>query len=208
MKFLKLLADLSIGRVLILAGLVTGGYYFSYYDDGSSLSTQIDSIEKMLQDETNRRAQIEKVIKKEEEMRGNVLQLERNLEVVKSKIPIDFKDTEMSNVMNSAARASRLIIKELSIVETTQKGNQNPGSVRLEDLVDEVRFKIILTGSFDSFINFLELISREEKILKARNFTFEKESTVNFDDDSVIFRGDIIGFKQSSILSGAPSVTK
>lgn len=208
MKLLKLLADLSIGRVIILAGLVTGGYYFSYFDDGSNLEQQIISIESMLSEEATRREQIEKVIKKEEEMRGNVLQLERNLEVVKSKIPIDFKDTDMSNMMNSAARSTGLIIKELSIFETTQKGVQNPGSVRLEDLVDEVRFKIILTGSFDAFINFLDTISREEEIIKARNFTFEKEATINFDDDSVIFRGEIVGFKQSSLLSGAASVTK
>lgn len=203
MKLLKLLSDLSLGRVLILAGLVTGGYYFAYFNDGSSIEQQIQSMESLLSQETNRRVQIEKTIKKEEEMRGNVLQLERNLEVVKSKIPAEFKDTDISIIMNNSARASGLAIKELSISESTQKGIQNPGSTKLEDLIDEIKFKIVLTGSFESFINFLDLITRDEKILKARNFTFEKASTVSFDEDDVIFRGEIVGYKQSALLSGA-----
>lgn len=208
MKLLKFLSDLSLGRVLILAGLVTGGYYFTYFNDGASIEQQIQAVEGLLSQELNRRAQIEKTIKKEEEMRGNVLQLERNLDVVKAKIPVEFKDTDISINMNSAARASGLVIKELSISESTQKGIQNPGSVKLEDLIDEIKFKIVLTGNFDSFINFLDLITRGEKILKARNFTFEKASTVSFDDDDVIFRGEIVGFKQSSLLSGAATTKK
>lgn len=202
MKLIKLISGLSIVKVGILGILISLIYFISYFDDGTQLETQITSISSQVDFETSRRVEVDKIIKKEEEMRGNLLQLQRNLEVVKTKIPNEFKDTQMSAILNNASLVSGISLLDLSITSDSsrqQVGQIDPNSVRPEDLIEEVKFNIALLGSYDSLIKFLDVLTKEEKVLKVRNFVIEKNST-NIDDDSIKFKGEIIGFKQSALL--------
>lgn len=204
MKFLKLMADLSIGRLLVLALFVTIAYYFMYFDDGSFLKEQIANVSNAAQEETNRRAGIEQTMKKEEEMRGNLLQLARNLEVVKSKIPNEFKDTQMSAIINEASTLSGVSVLELSTNASMNQAPRPPPApgeaIRPEDLVEEVKFNITVSGSYEAFLKFLDALTKEDKVIKVRNFTIERNST-GVDDDSIRFKGEIVGFKQAAALA-------
>ncbi|MEQ1723278.1 MAG: type 4a pilus biogenesis protein PilO [Pseudobdellovibrio sp.] len=158
--------------------------------------------------ETARRVGIEKIMKKEEEMRGNILQLARNLEVVKSKIPFEFKDTQMSTILNAASEASGVSVVEMSTSPTPQTVQNippgtiiDPSTIKPEDLVTEVRFNITISGSYDSFLKFLDVLTKEDKVIKVRNFTIEKNST-NIDDDTIKFKGEVIGYKQAEVFLG------
>lgn len=209
MRSLKLLSELSMGRLLVVAVLFTAGYYTAYFNDGSELEAQILNAETQLQTETIRRIGIEKIIKKEEEMRGNLLQLERNLEVVKSKIPVEFKDTEMSAILNLASRASGVTIRDLSIINSGfNNAAIDPKSIRPEDLIEEVKFNMVFSGSYSAFLIFLDYLSKDDKIIKVKNFNIERNSVVNVDDDTIVFKGEVAGFKQSIILRGGAQVIK
>ena len=157
MRPLKLIAGLSMGRLAVLAVLAIIGYYLSYFDDGSSLETQVSGVNSQVEAETNRRSAIERAMKKEEEMRGNLLQLQRNLEVVKSKIPSEFKDTQMSAILNVATGASGATLIELSTqaAQATEPKVIDPNTVKPEDLIEEVKFNIVITGSYESLLKFL-----------------------------------------------------
>lgn len=216
MKLLKLVSKLSIGRLFVLAILATIGYYFSYFDDGTNLRTQIEGVNSSIGTETARRVGIEKIMKKEEEMRGNLLQLQRNLEVVKSKIPVEFLDTNMSDIINSLAKSSNINIVELNANNTNtnnsqlqmmqmalqqQSGGKNTNTVKPEDLISEVKFSMILNGNYGAFLKFLDGLSKEEKVIRIRNFTIQRNSE-DIDDNKVKFKGEIIGYKQSPLLQG------
>lgn len=205
MKFIKLLAALSIGRLIFLAVLLTIGYFFTYFDDGSNLKTQIEAANSLLDVEVARRAGIEKTMKKEEEMRANTLQLQRNLEVVKAKIPNEFKDTQMSSIINNASVASGVQIIELSSStdqepkrETSDEEKPDLEKIKPEDLISEVKFKITLVGKYESLIQFLDVLTKEDKIIKVKNFFIEKNSQ-ELDDEDIKFSGEVIGFKQSEL---------
>ena len=86
MKFLRIFSELSVFRLAIVAALVTTGYFFMYFDNGEAIEQQITQADGELTGEKTKRTEIERKMKKEEEMRGNLLQLARNLDVVKSKI--------------------------------------------------------------------------------------------------------------------------
>jgi Tfp pilus assembly protein PilO len=209
MKLIKLIADLSLSRLTVLALLTTVAYFFTYFDDGTSLEAQIAASSSSVQTETARRVGIEKIMKKEEEMRGNILQLARNLEVVKTKIPFEFKDSQMSTIVNAASEASGVSLVEMSTNPVKSVAQNLPqaaindqSTIKPEDLVSEVRFNITISGSYDSFMKFLEVLTKEDKIIKLRNFTIEKNST-NIDDDTIKFKGEVIGYKQAAgLLSG------
>lgn len=203
MKILKLISDLSIGRILILSVFVTFAYYMLYFEDGSNLKNSINAVDGAIQAESARRVEIEKVMKKEEEMRGNLLQLARNLEVVKSKIPNEFKDTQMSAIINEASVSSGVSVIELRSQETSAASAAPPPAageaLRPEDLIEEVRFSIKLTGKYESFLTFLDVLSKEDKIIKVRNFKIKRNSE-NIDDDLIQFEGEVVGFKQAAAL--------
>ncbi len=208
MKLLKLIAGLSIGRIFILAFLATVAYFIVYFDNGSQLESQIATISTQVDFETTRRIEVNKIIKKEEEMRGNLLQLARNLEVVKSKIPNEFKDTQMSGILNNASASSGVNLLDLSTVQSAPATAKqiDPNSIRPEDLIEEVRFNITLTGTYESFLKFLDVLTKEDKVLKVRNFVIEKNST-DIDDDMIRFKGEVVGFKQSAaLINPAPGV--
>lgn len=199
MKLIKLISGLSIGKLAVFGLLLTLGYYLTYFDDGSALEAQIMAANAQVTAETSRRAEIQKTMKKEEEMRGNLLQLARNLEVVKSKIPLAFSDTEMSVLLNGAAAASGVGLLELSTVSVVQESQKiiDPSSVKPEDLIEEIKFNIILAGTYEEFLTFLDVLTKEDKILKVRNFVIERNSP-DIDNDLIKFKGEVIGYKQSA----------
>lgn len=210
MKFLRIIAGLSMSRIVIFGVLCTIMYYSSYFDDGSTLGNQIATMESQVKSESDRRIEVNKIIKKEEEMRGNLLQLQRNLEVVKSKIPNEFRDTQMSIILNNASIASGVNLQDLSVAQSNLLGAKkvyDPNSIKPEDLIEEVRFNISLSGSYSAFLKFLDVLTKEDKVLKVKNFVIEKNSS-DIDDDMIKFKGDVIGFKQSTFLSptAAPGV--
>lgn len=205
MKLLRIISSLSISRIVIFGILCTIMYFTTYFDDGSTLETQISSMNNQVKIESDRRIEVNKIIKKEEEMRGNLLQLQRNLEVVKSKIPNEFRDTQMSIILNNASIASGVNLQDLSVVQGASvigasKRVSDPNSIKPEDLIEEVRFNITLSGSYGAFLKFLDVLTKEDKVLKVKNFVIEKNSS-DIDDDMIKFKGDVIGFKQSSLLS-------
>lgn len=210
MKLLKAFADLSTGRILIFAVVVAAGYYFQYYNDGSTIEQTIQTTTANISTETATRTEIEKRMKREEEMRGNLMQLRRNLDVVKSKIPVDFKDAQMSSIINNASVVSGLRVVSLAIrpsVKSAPRQAADMSKINPEDLIEEVRFDIKLSGSYDSLISFLDVLAKEDKIIKVRNFTISRASPDDINNDAILFSGEIVGFKQvafSGITGGTP----
>lgn len=203
MKAIKAFAELTLGRVFILSIFVGLGYYTSYFDPGTSIEEQIAGINAQIAGEESRRTEINKLLKKEEEMRGNVLQLQRNLEVVKNRIPNELKDSQMQELINGAAKNSGVNVTKLSAASTPKDPNSPPVKIRLadvkpENLIEEVYFKISLNGTFDNFLNFLDTLAKEDKVIKIRNFGIIKQSDSE-DEQAIVFDGEIIGFKQAQI---------
>ena len=201
MSVLKLIAGLSVGRLLIFAVLTTIAYYFTYHDDGAVLQQQLSAVSEQVNSEASRRKGIEVIMKKEEEMRGNLLQLQRNLEVVKSKLPNEFKDTQMSTILNIASGASGVDLLELSTVSTDAAPIKviEVNALVPENLVEEVKFLVTLTGTYEEFLRFLDVLTKEDKVLKVRNFIIEKNTT-DIDDNLIKFKGEVIGYKQAVLM--------
>lgn len=204
MKLIKLFSTLSLARLSIVAIFVTAGYYFLYYDDGAKIEERLKAVESQLNDEKTKRTEIEKKMKKEEEMRGNVMQLAANLELVKTKIPNEFNQIEILNIVNRVSLSSGVKIAGLKPVaaKTTDKK-----LVTGAELIEEVNFDIEMSGSFIAIVNFVESLSKETKIIKIRNFILEKQSTDLTQETIIKFAGEIVGYRQTSVAKAAAGVT-
>jgi Tfp pilus assembly protein PilO len=202
--FIKTFAELGLNRVMMFSILIGVGWFFSYFDTGKTLEGNIANMQALVQREQDRKTEISKTMKKEEEMRGNLLQLRRNLDVVRGKIPSELKDSEMQAIINNAAKESGVNITGLKANSGPPKDPNAPivqisiQNVRPENLIDEVRFQISLVGTFDDLLKFLETLTLEDKVIKVKNFNIYKNSD-SIDDNRIRFDGDIVGFKQAKI---------
>jgi Tfp pilus assembly protein PilO len=203
MKGLKVFAELSMARLVVVAILATVGYFYMYYDDGSAIEAQKAGVSATIAGEKMKRVEIERKMKKEEEMRGNLLQLARNLDIVKSKIPNEFNEIEISSIVNRVSGISRVQI--LALKRSVQNGTAasiGKKNMTGAELIEEVSFNIDMIGNFSSIIEFVELLSKEEKTIKIRNFTLEKNSPGYSEENLIKFRGEIVGFKQAFAANG------
>lgn len=192
MKALKLIAQFSMLRIFMFAGLLTGAYFFMYYDNGAAFETQITQLNAEIVAEEAKKKDTEKTIKREDEMRANLAALARDLQVVKAKLPNEFKDTEMTALINKAAQGSNVNVTSLARRRTAPAVSSN---VVGAESVEEIVFDLTLNARFNQFVQFLETLAREDKTVKIRDFTIEKNSR-NVEDFIIKFKGDIIGFKQ------------
>lgn len=204
MKLLKLFGSLSIMRLAIAAVFVTAGYYFMYYDSGEKIEERIKVVEGQLEAEKSKKADIEKKMKKEEEMRGNVMQLAANLELVKTKIPNEFNQIEIVNIVNRVSKSSG--VKLLALKPGVAKVS-NQKLLTGAELIEEVNFEIEMSGKFTTILGFVEALSKETKIVKIRNFVLEKSSTDLTQDTTIRFVGEIVGFKQTSAQKASATST-
>lgn len=199
MKFVKLVALFSMFRMLILAAVLAVAYFFMYYDNGETLETQITQLKAEVSQEEVKKKDTEATIKKEDEMQANVASIARDLQVVKAKIPNEFKDTEMTTIINKASARSGVSVLSLARKKDAPIRSNLPGS----ESVEEITFDLTINGSFNRLVQFVEILAREEKIIKLRDFTIERNST-NPNDSSVKFKGDVIGFKQAQEVVKPP----
>lgn len=203
MKAFKIFATFSIARLAVVAVFVTAGYFFMYYDNGEKIEEQIKMAEDQLSQEKIKRVDIEKKMKKEEEMRGNVMQLAANLELVKTKIPNEFNQIEILNIVNRVSESSHVKIAVLKPGASRFSGAK---LVTGAELIDEVNFDIEMSGSFAAIVSFAEALSKETKIIEIRNFVLEKQSTDLTQDMVIKFAGEIVGYKQSAVSKPAAAV--
>ncbi|MFZ3228726.1 MAG: type 4a pilus biogenesis protein PilO [Pseudobdellovibrio sp.] len=194
MKIVSLIAQFSMMRILVLAIGIGLGYFFMYYDNGDSLYTQITDLKGQISTEEVKKKDTEATIKKEDEMQANLASIARDLQVVKAKIPNEFKDTEMTTIVNKASMTSGVSVLLLSRKQNAPVRGSMVGSESVEEIV----FELSLNGSFNRMVQFVELLSREEKIIKLRDFSIERRSKTSIEDTSVIFKGDVIGFRQAA----------
>ena len=197
MKFLKVFSELSVPRLVVVSIVATLAYFYFYYDNGSVVEEQITQAKSGLDAEKAKKVEIQKRVRKEEEMKGNILQLAGNLKVVKDKIPNEFNEIEVSSIVNKASEVSQVKLTALkrSTTPSTLSAEQKIASGA--ELVDEVTFDIEMSGSFHGIIAFVEYLSKEVKTIKIRNFILEKNVTNLTDDTTIKFKGEIVGYKQS-----------
>jgi Tfp pilus assembly protein PilO len=98
----------------------------------------------------------------------------------------------MTGIINRASARAGVSVLSLARKKDAPMNSSIPGS----ESVEEIAFDIKINGSFNRLVQFVELLSREEKIIKLRDFTVERNST-NGTDSSIKFNGDVIGFKQA-----------
>ncbi len=199
-RFIETVAIMSLGRVAIVAVVITGLYYSFVYDDGKALLAKIQTAKTSLANENKKKIETQKVLKKEQQMKADVELLATKFEEVRSKIPLEFLESELRDTVHQ--HVTKYNLKTVK----TERRPQNPRQFTQvmidagENLVQQVMLSYELEGTYANISQFVTEISRLEKIIKVGDFNMiisKNPGLGKVRTRDLIFRANIIGYKQT-----------
>lgn len=202
MRLLKLISELSLGKLAILGVVTTALYFLMYYDSGASLNEKIKTAESTLAQESAKKTETNRILKEENEMKANIVELARKLEVVKSRIPSDFKDNDVILLINQTAQQSGLVIETLAKAsEVTSSASTDASFAEASKMISEIPFNISINGSYNRFLAFIEYLAKSERMVRFKNLTIDKTNLTNFSSNRITIKGLVVGYRQSTSTS-------
>jgi hypothetical protein len=190
-------ANFSAFRVAMLGVFLAGMYYVMAFNSGAQISEEISRIKVQIAEENVKKLETNRVLQKEEQMRADITMLVKKYEEVKSRIPIEFLESELRIIIDQFA--SQFDLKTIRNVRATK--GKDFGASEDSNLVDQVVLDYSLVGNFYSLEKLINQISKTDKLVKVEHFeiiTTNKRTDPNTPKELVL-NATIIGFKQSSV---------
>lgn len=195
-------STLSVNRIAIFGMLLTLFYYFMIYNNGDLIVAEIQGINAQIADETTKKVETERVLKKEEEMRNDVASLAKTYEAVKSKIPIDFETSELRIIVEQISAATDLKIKKLSNSDMQQVNSPDASeSAEEANLVKKVAINYVFEGSFAQFQTFMTQIASVEKVIKVSELKIRTEDGQNGPNKNLSVEAILVGYRQAAVAA-------
>lgn len=206
-ELMSKVSTLSINRIAMFGLLLTVSYYFTIYNNGDLINSEIQSLQSQIAAETTKKAETERVLKKEEEMRTDVASLAKTYESVKSKIPIDFETSELRIIVEQISAASDLKIARLTNADPQQGSSSDDMSSADEaNLVQKVAINYVFQGNFPQLQNFMTQISAVEKIIKVSELRIRAEEGQSGPGKFLSIEASLVGYKQAVVAAAKAPV--
>jgi Tfp pilus assembly protein PilO len=202
------ISTLSLNRIAIFGFLLTVFYYFTSYNNGDLIVTQIQALQAQITSETSKKVETERVLKKEEEMRVDVASLAKTYEAVKSKIPIDFETSELRIIVEQISAATELKIAKLTNADPQQVNSpEAAGSAVEANLVQKVAINYVFQGSFPQLQNFMSQIAAVEKIIKVSELKIRTVDGTSGPNKDLTIEAVLVGYRQAAVAAAkAPAL--
>lgn len=181
-QFYERLAALTNGRALFLGLIVGAAYYFSMYDDGSALVSQIGVLNKQVQEAETKKRDTEATLQEEARMRDAVGKLSEQYAFIAKKLPSELKSSEMIRGIDSVAKMSGVSVKL-----------KKPGIVAKKEVVEELPVDVALEGSYAQIAQFIYYTSNLERLTRVLNFSVVAQDDSK--DRPLRFEGQVISYK-------------
>lgn len=195
-------STLSVNRIAIFGALLTAFYYFTMYNNGDFIVGEIQGLQTQIAEETTKKVETERVLKKEEEMRADVASLAKTYEAVKSKIPIDFETSELRIIVEQISAATDLKITKLTNSDPQQinggDGSENPEEA---NLVQKVAINYVFQGNFPQLQSFMTQIAGIEKVIKVSELKIKSEEGTDGPNKFLTVEAVLIGYRQAAVAA-------
>jgi Tfp pilus assembly protein PilO len=191
MTFADRIRNLSYAQAFLFGCLLTVGYYFVGYNDGSVLknqiskkSTEIAELKVKIIDENKKIEQIAEFKKVAKEMG-------QDFETFVTYIPAKFNAYDLKNTISKEAITAGL---NLSNITEAGSGQPEKGS-----FYESLKIKADLVGNFQQLMLFLSFLTRSERILTVQNISLSKASSAGVlkpsDPINLHLVADIYGYR-------------
>lgn len=178
------LAALTTQRLLFL-GLILGGiYFFTLYDDGSAIKSQITNIDSQLQLQMQKEKETDIALQEVAKIRATVGELSNQFQIVSQALP---SEIQMSDIIREVDRVAQ--ISGVTIKSKEPRTNLNHG------YYEEIPLHIVMQGSFSEIGLFLYNIASVERMMKAKDFTMSRMTGEKNLSGKLLFEGQVVSYR-------------
>ncbi|HRO66612.1 MAG TPA: type 4a pilus biogenesis protein PilO [Pseudobdellovibrionaceae bacterium] len=170
----------SMVQILSFSVVLSMIFYFTMYDDGHQVRSEIAALSQQVSEESAKKAETEKVLAEEARMKESVVLLSQQYQELSRRIPTALTSIELNRNIDAFARNAGVNIKSRKPLETT-KGQ----------IVEEVPIEVSLEGSFAELAQFVYVVASSERVTALRSFSFlpiEKSTRLKFE-------GVVVGYQ-------------
>lgn len=201
-EFMGKISTLSFNRIAIFGFLLTGLYFVTLYNNGDLIASEIQNLQGQIASETTLKAETERILKKEEEMRVDVASLAKTYEAVKAKVPIDFETSELRVIVEQISAATELRIEKLTNADPQQVNSSgSTGSSVDANLVQKVAISYVFQGNFPQLQNFMTQIAAVEKIVKVSELKIRTTEGTSGPSKHLTIEAVLEGFRQATVAA-------
>ena len=151
------LSHFQLTQILVLGGFALGIYYFTAYDDGTTLRQTIADVQNQVKTKEEEVSKVREDIKRVKLFEQEVVNHRKVIKFFLNYIPSSLTFTEISSLVNQQALSSGVNIESK---EDNQLENQEES---LE--YDILNMKLRVSGSFSQIMFFLSKLTDQKRLL-------------------------------------------
>ncbi|QDK36843.1 type 4a pilus biogenesis protein PilO [Bdellovibrio sp. NC01] len=182
-KFFETISGYTIGKAFIIGLAIGAFYYFTIYDDGSSIDAQMVTINQQLQEQEAKKKDTDATLKQVREMQDKVGRLSTQYQEISRRLPSALFSIDINKSIDGFGRNAGVNIK-----------SKKPGENLKKEVVEEVPVEVELEGSYGELAQFVYLVSSAERMSRVKNITISDSSPTG-GSRKLSFKGQVVGYK-------------
>lgn len=185
-NLLMRLAGMQMQRILIGSLILGVLYYFTMFNDGSTIKAQIKTVEADIQKEEVTAKASDAAIKEVEQIRTAVAELSEQFKMVSQAMPSEIQMSDMIRAVDTTSRASGVSVK-----------TKEPKPIVNHGYYEEIPLRITMEGNFSEITMFLYYMASQERIMKVNRFMMQVPNVAdkNISPGRLFFDGQVVSFK-------------
>jgi type IV pilus assembly protein PilO len=180
-NLLMKLDKLGYDKILLIGLALMGFYYFTAFDGGGNIEAQLSSVNAQIQGEQTKKAETDRLLAEETQMRQEVGQLADKFKEVSLKLPAELNSIALISSIQKMAKAAGASIK-----------NIRPESPKRQDILEELPITVTIEGKYSDLALFVYYISSMERIAKVSDFTIVR---VGDNNNKLQLNGHVMSFR-------------
>lgn len=192
MIWFRIFFKLSVSTLLFISVLLAGVYYVVKYDKGTSVKSEIKTIQNKIKNEKKAFAKLELKLEKIKKLDIHIKQLGGDINSFLKYIPNKMTGAKMSKILTQKAKESGINIESLT----------NHGTTIKENFYEKIKVSIVIRGFFSQILLFLSKLTELTEILTVEFFDMQiAQKTKNRfrnSNQEIEARLDVYGFRYIS----------
>lgn len=180
-KLFELLAIQPIGRMVLFGIMITSFYWYTIYNDGTVIDSQIAEISRELEEEERKKLDTDATLKQVQEMQEKVGQLSLKYQEISRRLPPALFSIDINKAIDDFAKNAGVSVKA-----------KKPGENIKRTVVEEVPVDVTLEGSYSELAQFTYLVSTAERMARVKNVVVTHADT---NAKKLKFEGQVVGYK-------------
>ena len=189
--YLEKLASLPWSRVLLVALLLGGLYYYFIYDSGAALDLRLQVAEKNLSDSRLKLEATKKADKNVKVFIQKVEDAQKQFQNVVAYMPSDMNLGNFLQKVKDQAAAAGASVQAFSPSSDSEK----------KEFYEIRKFDLQINGNFAQIVGFLSNLSKMPLLVTFSKIAIKKEGG-EFDNPKLSFKGTLVGYRY---IKEAPS---